>query len=385
MTDSNGFALASYGDPESRKTWSGTPYNLLTAFRRLGYPVRGINSLTDNNLVKLSHLAMHKVFYQTTSFRSGPAARAYSARTVERAAAGCNTVLHTSLHHLPLKNPAPGLEQYLYLDYTWDMELKLSLDNTQGEARKLSDEEMVVESLNRAAYAQMKHFFCISDCVKDNLIRHYGIPVEKITVVGTGINQEFMQPTPPKDYGRRELLFSSKIPGGWEYKGGALLLEAFRLARKQAPDLKLTVVGQEDYQELVKGTPNVTAYGYVSWEELLALFRNATLYAMPALKEPWGLVYLEALACKTPVLGLDRLAFPEISGHGRYGFIAEEATPEAVARAILDAVSDPQRLQQMGEAGHERCAEYFTWDHVVSKIADGMGLANGMGLAAGAA
>lgn len=370
------FVLASYGDPESRKTWSGTPYNLMMAFRRLGYSVSGVNSLTDNNLVKLSHLAVHKIRYPTTNFRVGPAARSHSAGRVARAAAGCSKVLHTSLYHLPLRSPSPAQEQYLYLDFTWDLELKMDLSNQEGEKRRMSADEQKVEYLNKAAYAQITHFFSISDFVRDNLVEHYSIPFEKITVVGTGINLEFLQPVPPKDETRRDLLFSSKIVGGWEYKGGALLLEAFQIARRQVPDLTLTVVGLEEYAERVKGVPGVTAHGYVSWEELLALFRGATLYAMPALREPWGLVYLEALACQTPVLGLNRLAFPEISGHGQYGFIAEAATPEAVAQEIVAAVSNPERLRQMGEAGRRRCQEHFTWDHVASAIAEKMGIAS---------
>ncbi len=374
MHSHDSFILAAYGDPENRKTWSGTPYNLLRAFRRLGYSVSGTNSLTDNNLVKLSQLVAHKTRYSTTNFRVGPAARSHSAGRVARAAAGYSTVLHTSLYHLPLRNPPPGQEQYLYLDFTWDLELKLDPANTQGDNRRMSADEQKVEELNTAAYAQMTHFFCISDFVRDNLIQHYGIAPGKITVVGTGINSEFLQPVPPKDYTRREILFSSKIIGGWEYKGGALLLEAFQLARKQVPDLTLTVVGLEEYAERVKGVPGVTAHGFVSWEELLALFRGATLYAMPALREPWGLVYLEAMACQTPVLGLNRLAFPEISGHGQYGFIAKDAAPEAVAQAIVEAVSSPERLRQMGEAGRKRCQDHFTWDHVVSTIAGKMGI-----------
>ncbi len=375
MQSREGFVLASYGDPESRKTWSGTPYNLMTAFRRLGYPVSGINSLTDNNLVKASQLAVHKVRYPTTNFRIGPVARGHSAGRVVRAASGFPKVLHTSLYHLPLRNPPPGQEQYLYLDFTWDLEMNSGFDPTQGDPPPFSKDGQVVEDLNKAAYAQMTHFFCISDFVRDNLVRHYRISPEKITVVGTGINMEFLQPVPPKDYTKREILFSSKIIGGWEYKGGALLLEAFQLARQQVPDLKLTLVGLDEYAERAKDVPGVTAHGYVSWEELLALFRGATLFAMPALREPWGLVYLEALACQTPILGLNRLAFPEISGHGQYGFMAAEATPKAVAQAIVEAVSDPKRLQKMGEAGRKRCQDHFTWDHVATTIAGKMGIA----------
>jgi glycosyltransferase involved in cell wall biosynthesis len=102
--------------------------------------------------------------------------------------------------------------------------------------------------------------------------------------------------------------------------------------------------------------------------ELAQLFREASLYAMPALVEPWGLVYLEALASKTPILGLRRHAFPEIAGEGRYGFIVDRPTPEAVSEALVHAVSDPQRLRLMGEEGHRHSLSAYSWDRVAERI-----------------
>ncbi len=89
---------------------------------------------------------------------------------------------------------------------------------------------------------------------------------------------------------------------------------------------------------------------------------------MPALQEPWGVVYLEALACRVPILGLNRFAFPEISRNGAFGFICPDATPEKVAETLLDATSDPARLARMGAEGHDYVTTTFSWDRVASNI-----------------
>ena len=69
----------------------------------------------------------------------------------------------------------------------------------------------------------------------------------------------------------------------------------------------------------------------------VSLFQECALYAMPALLEPNGITYLEALANKMPILGLNRFAFPEFSGYGKFGFIVDEPILENVSIAICKA------------------------------------------------
>jgi glycosyltransferase involved in cell wall biosynthesis len=109
--------------------------------------------------------------------------------------------------------------------------------------------------------------------------------------------------------------------------------------------------------------------GFVDEDDLQTLFDDARLFAMPALNEPWGLVYLEALATRTPILGLRRHAFPEISGNGRFGIIVEEANADAVGEALIAALADPARLERLGGDGQEHCLATYSWDHVAALIA----------------
>jgi len=93
---------------------------------------------------------------------------------------------------------------------------------------------------------------------------------------------------------------------------------------------------------------------------------------MPAPNEPWGQVYIEALAYKTPVLGLNRNFLREITCNRQYGFLVDEPSPNCIADAILQAFSSPDRLREMGISGQKYCLETFSWDQVALKMASVM-------------
>src|SRR6202011_3888702 len=144
-------------------------------------------------------------------------------------------------------------------------------------------------------------------------------------------------------YTRPHVLFTAKRAFSW--KGGPLLVEAVRRAASRMPGLRLTIVGEPRHVREFDGMPHVTALGHVPRDHLQSLFERASLYAMPAVLEPWGLVYLEALSTKTPILGLRRHAIPELTADGRFGFLVDRPEPDAVAEALVDALSDAGRLQ----------------------------------------
>ncbi len=150
--------------------------------------------------------------------------------------------------------------------------------------------------------------------------------------------------------------------------GGALLVEAFMSLQQRHPELRLTIVGDEKSRRFVPDCPAIEFRPRVSWTELQQLFRDASLLVQPMLNDPWGQVYLEALASRTPVLGLNRNGLPEITSYGRYGFLADRAEPNAIAEIIVDAMSDPDRLSWMGLEGQRHVMRRYSWDAVAARI-----------------
>ncbi len=81
--------------------------------------------------------------------------------------------------------------------------------------------------------------------------------------------------------------------------------------------------------------------------EKISLYQACDLFVLPTHQENFGLVLPEAMACGTPVIttrGVD--IWPELESGGA---TIVDGTPEAIARAIKDLLSDPEALAARGE------------------------------------
>jgi glycosyltransferase involved in cell wall biosynthesis len=358
---------SNYGDPRHSGVWSGTSSNVLKAIESLGVNVVGINSSPLNRYQRRAYMLVNQLSGYRLDPWLEPTFRAWSAKKLHRQiqALGCTKILHMGQLDLPMPKLDPGVEHYLMCDVTRNAFTKFSANIDQLTPKMLQR----YEQLERESFAQIKHFFPMSEYVRDNLIDHYKVNPNKITVVGTGAGN--IKPfTGDKDYRNGHILFVAIQR--FKEKGGFLLIEGFKLAQRKNPSLKLIVVGNDQYRQMIGSVPNVRVTGFMPPEELQNLFNTAALFAMPSLNEAWGLVYIEALACKNPILGLNRNSLPEITCDGQYGFLVDEPTAERVADAILQAFSNPDKLSEMGAAGQRYCLEKFSWNRVATKIASVM-------------
>lgn len=357
--------VSSSGDPRAPSTWSGTPSHISAALEargRLG-PTFDSSAYAGPRL-RLWVDRVSRVYYGSRfETMRGRFERDLRARRSSAffARLGVYDVLHMGSADLPLPRLDEGTRHYIYCDATWDLWRRGSSHANRYASRLVFD----ADRLEREAYHQLAHIFTTGEHVRENLVAHYGVPASRVTVVGTG--RGAIRPYDgPKDYADRVILFVAKErPAD---KGGLLLIEGFRRAVARDPRLKLLMIGDQALREHTAGVPNVEMRGFVPLEELQAAFERASLFAMPAAHEPWGLAYLEALSCRTPVLGLKRNALPEFTAHGRFGFCLDEATPDALAAALAGAFADTGRLARMGEEGQAYVIERFTWDATVDRM-----------------
>jgi glycosyltransferase involved in cell wall biosynthesis len=352
----------SFGDPRSGRTWSGTPLRIIRCLERQGVRVVAIDS-DGTGIEKATLAVLHRLAWMGAAYRRGHLSRERSSRRVEAAAlrAGVSHVLHAGSLDVPIARAGRHIRHYLLCDSTWDLWIRhaTEVSRMQDRMRRLAEE------LEREAFSNVEHIFAVSGYVRDNLVSHYGIASDRVTVVGTGCGA--IQPYyGPKDYANGHILFAGR--GRLADKGCPLLLDAFRLALARRPDLRLILVGSKEYKHVERQLPNVSVKGYVPSAEVEGLFQQAALFAQPAPNEPWGLVYLEALACRTPVLGLNRNALPELTRQGEFGFLVDAAEPRAVADKIVEACANPLRLEAMGRAGQNHCVREFSWERTAERI-----------------
>ena len=356
-------ALISTGNPRDPLNWSGTTRNLILEFEKQGHAIETVAAGP--------HSPIHRFFLRASAALQGtemtfsPECRAYAGKKVARELEKgfAQVVLHTGNSAFLPPNSACE-SQYLYCDSTWYSRYARNpylspIIRWRSRAHKSMDRD------ERAALGRFRHIFCISEVVGRDLVDHYQIDKKKITVVGTGSGR-IVPLSGEKQTSESLILFVARH--AFEMKGGELLLEAFEKAVKVNTKLTLVIVAPKALEKRTKGIPRVSVTGNLSWDSVQDLFYRAQLFVMPALYEPWGLVYVEALLCKTPIMGLNRNALPQITDHGRFGVLVEEPSADALATAILAAFSDPLKLKNMGEEGQSFCLKNYSWQIVVQRM-----------------
>jgi starch synthase len=102
-------------------------------------------------------------------------------------------------------------------------------------------------------------------------------------------------------------------------------------------------------------------------EQLVPLITGATVFVVPSVYEPLGIVNLEAAACGTAVVASDVGGIPEVVDDGRTGLLVHydpedpAAFAAGLAARMTELLADPARAQAMGAAGRERVLAEFGW------------------------
>ena len=139
----------------------------------------------------------------------------------------------------------------------------------------------------------------------------------------------------------------------WPRKNMALAVDAVAMLEGQ----RLVVTGKAGWGQEALGS-HVTTVGYVSNEELCALYSGAQLYLAPSRHEGFGIPVIEAFACGCPVICSSGGALPEVAGDAAI----VEPTWDAShwADSIRVALNDSSKLDELRRRGLER-VKRFDW------------------------
>ncbi len=165
-------------------------------------------------------------------------------------------------------------------------------------------------------------------------------------------------------------------------KGIDLLLDAAPKVVGSLPGVRLVTAGRtdlpgehgrpyaEEFLERHDGAEwldRVEVLGEVDDDRLWELYRSADVLVAPSRFESFGLIYVEAMMAGIPVVALDAGAAPEVVVDGSTGVLVA-ADADALATAIVELASDPERRRALGLAGRRRYEEHFS----VQRMADGI-------------
>lgn len=215
------------------------------------------------------------------------------------------------------------------------------------------------------------HVMTVSQASRGDLLRLYGLPAGKVSVVPEGVAPRY-RPVPDgpqretvlRRYGvRRPYLL---VVGVIEpRKNLPMLFRALRGLLAGGFSHQLVVAGSRGWldepivREAGQMAPDVRLTGYVDEEDLPALYSAADLLAYPSLYEGFGLPALEAMACGTPVVASRAGALPEVVGDA--GVLLDPLDVEGWVEALASLLRDEERRRELSRLGRERAAG-LTWE-----------------------
>ncbi len=188
----------------------------------------------------------------------------------------------------------------------------------------------------------------------------YGVDPSRLDVVGAGANV-FPDEVARDDDGETLLFVGTRF----DLKGGPVLLRAFDRIRRRRPKARLIVVGPTGPLAL---PPGATHLGYLPAERLPSLFREATVFVLPTLREAFGIAFLDAMACGVPCVGTAVEAVPEIIEDGVSGLLVPPSDDVALAAAIERILADRALGLALGRGGRAKVEGAHRWSQVASRL-----------------
>jgi phosphatidylinositol alpha-mannosyltransferase len=156
-------------------------------------------------------------------------------------------------------------------------------------------------------------------------------------------------------------------------KGMDVLIEALETLAPERPDLRVLVAGRGDAEDFLDGLPDavrgrIELLGQISEQDKARMLRSVDVYCAPNTGgESFGVILLEAMASKTPVVASDLEAFRRVLGAGQAGRLFATGDAQDLAAALRDVLDDADLSRRLVEAGTAAVAP-FDWSVIVADV-----------------
>lgn len=251
-----------------------------------------------------------------------------------------------------------GVPHFVYTDHT-------NLANlTYGEHGLESIYPPSWQRLERQIYHHATRVLVRSRHVARSLQEHYGVDPQKIGCVYAGSNVPVLRAASlAARAASKDILF---VGMDWERKGGPDLLAAYRRVRDRHPDATLTVAGVTPRI----ADPGVRVLGRVGADELDRLYAGAAVFSLPTLREPFGIVFVEAMERGLPIVATDVGALPDMVQDGVNGYLVAPGDVDALADRLTRLLDAPDERLRFGAASRRAAEQRYNWDAVGTAISE---------------
>lgn len=191
-----------------------------------------------------------------------------------------------------------------------------------------------------------------SQLMKDDTIKRFGVPADKIWVVYPAINTKLFRPIPDKGALRKRFAFPDKVivalvtSGNFQKRGLDLFIKAIQSLPAEIRDkASFRVVGKDEKGQFT-GSGVVFDPGLSDIENY---YNAIDVFVLPARIEEFGRVVLEAMGCGVPVITTDKVGAGELLTGASQEFVIPSHNAEALKDALVKMISNDELRKELGE------------------------------------
>ena len=227
-------------------------------------------------------------------------------------------------------------------------------------------------------HRRQSHLLAVSGAVRDHLIEQ-GIAPEKITVLYNALAPEEFRPTHEPLAVRADLGADARTPviGTFGHlsvkKGYRELFAAIPRVLEHVPRAQFWIVGQGQLRDELTAT--AAAGGFLRSVRFLGYRRDSAdlmnaidVFALPSHREPCALAYIEAALLGKPIVACRAGGAPESVADEETGLLVPVGDSQAIAEALTTLLDNRGFARGLGEAGHFRARELFSWSRFTATL-----------------
>ena len=228
-------------------------------------------------------------------------------------------------------------------------------------------------------YESWRTIVC-SEAMRGEVMGNYNLPYGKIDVIPNGIKRDkFMFDFPDALNFRRRMAADHEplivsVGRMVPEKGFQVLIQAAVDVLQEFPNARIVIAGKGGMLEELRHraqsygiADRVLLPGYVSDEDLLKLLRVADVGVYPSIYEPFGIVALEGMAARIPVVVSDTGGLGGIVEHGVTGIKTHAGSPDSLAWGIKQVLYNPEWGQWMVDQAYERLIDTYNWEIIAEQ------------------
>jgi len=237
------------------------------------------------------------------------------------------------------------------------------------------------KSIGKDILTKNNHIIVTSRINKRILNEKFNIHPSRISIIPYGVDHTLFSPL------KNGILFKNKFNIKSDYilcvsrlekeKGISLLLKAYTKVYSKYPEVCLVIIGEgSQRKDLIKISKKlrisdkVFFLGPIPHSDLLAsAYASAKIFVLPSIKEPFGIVLLEAMASGTPIIASNDGGFaPELIKQYENGLLFDSGNYIDLSSKILFMLNNSIIAKNMANKLYNSNVNKFKWDDIINNI-----------------